>query len=349
MAHRTVTLCALIALSCLAAAPASTQPEIRRGQLMGGSPAERSKRYFDRLVALAEPTGHADAARLASYLAVLKHDLVHDARLIAFSPAAELRSDTVVLTGFAEYPELRDTAVKFLHVLGFPRVADRMELLPSSNLEGKPFAIATAGKAFLYDKPQSPHESLTQALKGEALFLLKKDGDFYLCHSAEGYVGYVAAADVRVVDEAAMTAALGETTDVHAARERIDAIIAHGKQYLGTPYVWGGRTTDGIDCSGLTHVSFESQGVVLPRDADQQALCGTLVATRSFRAALRRGDLLFFISSRGSIHHVAIYLGDDQFLEAATPVAKISSFNPKDKNYEAKRDKSFAFAKRVLN
>lgn len=348
MSHRTLSLCALIALSALAAAPA-TQPEIRRGQLMGGSPAERSKRYFERLVALAEPTGHADPARLASYLAVLKHDVVHDARLIAFSPVAVMRGDAVVLGGFAEYPELKDTTVKFLQAVGFPQVEDRMELLPSADLDGKPFAVVTAAKTFLYDKPQAPHESLTQPLKGDALFLLKKDGDFYLCHSAEGYLGYVAAADVRGVDAGTMRDALAAGSDVHAAREKIEGIIATGKQFLGTPYVWGGRAKEGIDCSGLTHVSFASQGVVLPRDADQQALCGSLVATRAFRAGLRRGDLLFFISNRGAIHHVALYLGDDQFLEAATPVATISSFNPKDRNYAEKRDKSFAFAKRVLN
>lgn len=348
MSHRTLSLCALIALSALAAAPA-TQPEIRRGQLMGGSPAERSKRYFERLVALAEPTGHADPARLASYLAVLKHDVVHDARLIAFSPVAEMRGDTVVLGGFAEYPELKDTAVKFLQAVGFPRVGDRMELLPSPDLSGQPFALAISRKAFLYDKPMPPHESLTQAMAGDALFLLKREGDSYLCHSAEGYVGYVAATDVGLMDAESAKTVLLSTRGAQATRDKVEGIITTGKQYLGTPYVWGGRAKEGIDCSGLTHVSFESQGVVLPRDADQQALCGTLVATRAFRAGLRRGDLLFFISNRGSIHHVALYLGDDQFLEAATPVATISSFNPKDRNYAEKRDKSFAFAKRVLN
>jgi cell wall-associated NlpC family hydrolase len=132
------------------------------------------------------------------------------------------------------------------------------------------------------------------------------------------------------------------------ATHRIDQIIATAKLMLGTPYVWGGRTTQGVDCSGITGSAYQTAGIILPRDADQQALCGTLVATRNNRAALAPGDLLFFISNRGQIHHVALYLGKDQFLEATTPVAKISSFNPKDPNYAEKRDKSFAFAKRVL-
>jgi cell wall-associated NlpC family hydrolase len=132
------------------------------------------------------------------------------------------------------------------------------------------------------------------------------------------------------------------------ADELIGKIVEAAKQMLGTPYVWGGSTTQGVDCSGLTGAAFQAAGIVLPRDADQQALCGTLVATRSCRSALAAGDLLFFISNRGQIHHVALYLGSDQFLEATTPVAKISSLNPKDANYSEKRDRSFAYAKRIL-
>ena len=62
---------------------------------------------------------------------------------------------------------------------------------------------------------------------------------------------------------------------------------------------------------------------------------------------MSRGDLMFFISRRGNIGHVAIYLGDNQFIEAADNGVKISSLDPKDKNYEPRREKSFAFARRV--
>jgi cell wall-associated NlpC family hydrolase len=63
---------------------------------------------------------------------------------------------------------------------------------------------------------------------------------------------------------------------------------------------------------------------------------------------MARGDLMFFLSRRGPIAHVAIYLGDNQYIEAADAGVKISSLDPKDKNYEEKRAKAFAFARRVI-
>jgi cell wall-associated NlpC family hydrolase len=112
--------------------------------------------------------------------------------------------------------------------------------------------------------------------------------------------------------------------------------------------VWGGLTKEGVDCSGLVQKAFGRVGVMLPRDADQQSLVGKLVATRWHRSALRRGDLLYFIGRRGTIHHTAIYLGQNAFIEAADGGVKVSSLDPADAKYEKKRDETFFLAKRVL-
>jgi gamma-D-glutamyl-L-lysine dipeptidyl-peptidase len=133
-----------------------------------------------------------------------------------------------------------------------------------------------------------------------------------------------------------------------AAMQKIEGAILAASKLMGTKYVWGGRTSDGIDCSGLTQLAFKTQGINLPRDADQQAYVGRFVATATYRDAMARGDLMFFLSRRGTIGHVAIYLGENQFIEAADEGVKISSLNPADQNYQAKRDRSFAFARRVV-
>jgi hypothetical protein len=130
--------------------------------------------------------------------------------------------------------------------------------------------------------------------------------------------------------------------------EEIDAVVENAKRLLGTRYFWGGKTSQGVDCSGLVQIGFATVGLNLPRDSYQQFYMGRLTATRWHRAGLRRGDALYFLGSDGKIRHTALYLGDDQFIQAVVPRVTISSFNPAHENYDEDHDKSFAFAKRLV-
>lgn len=131
--------------------------------------------------------------------------------------------------------------------------------------------------------------------------------------------------------------------------ETIDTIIQAAQQLLGTQYFWGGRTSEGIDCSGLVQMSYAAAGLHLPRDAYQQFYMGQLTATRWHRAGLRKGDTLYFLAPDGKIRHTGIYLGDGQYLQAVMPKARISSLNPGDPNYDPGHSAGFAFAKRLLD
>ena len=77
------------------------------------------------------------------------------------------------------------------------------------------------------------------------------------------------------------------------------------KSYLGAPYLWGGRTHAGIDCSGFTQIVFRLMGKSLPRDAYQQAECGETI---SFIEETQSGDVAFFDNADGKIIHVGIIL-----------------------------------------
>ena len=95
-----------------------------------------------------------------------------------------------------------------------------------------------------------------------------------------------------------------------------DTAIATAKSYLGVPYVWGGESYGGVDCSGLTMLAWESAGVDLPHLSRAQYSYGTHVPIGSMEA----GDLIFWSSNgtQSGIYHVAIYLGGGQMIEAPT-------------------------------
>ena len=96
-----------------------------------------------------------------------------------------------------------------------------------------------------------------------------------------------------------------------------ELLVEYAKKLLGAPYLWGGRCTMGIDCSGLTQVCARLAGAELPRDADQQIACGELVY---FLQETQPGDLAFFGDEDGLITHVGIVMGNEQIIHASGQV-----------------------------
>lgn len=94
-------------------------------------------------------------------------------------------------------------------------------------------------------------------------------------------------------------------------------MIANAKQLLEVPYLWGGRTVMGIDCSGFVQVCARTAGLLLPRDASQQAQCGEMVY---FLQEAQPGDLAFFGNEEGRITHVGIVIGNEQIIHASGKV-----------------------------
>jgi cell wall-associated NlpC family hydrolase len=116
--------------------------------------------------------------------------------------------------------------------------------------------------------------------------------------------------------------ALGAADEVHA-RGTVEEVLTTAERLLGLPYLWGGTTPLGIDCSGFVQLAYGLHGVRLLRDSHLQYAQPGLEPVD--RDGLQAGDLIFF--GRERITHVGLYMGDGAFIHATThkwPVVQVS-------------------------
>lgn len=122
--------------------------------------------------------------------------------------------------------------------------------------------------------------------------------------------------------------------------------VRRALKMLHTPYVFGGRSPLGMDCSGLVTNVCSQLGEVPARDAWQQAMAGRLVGTPWNRENIRAGDLLFYINSNGRIYHVGVALDQTHVIHASDPCVRINSASPGNRLFEARLERDFFMAKR---
>jgi cell wall-associated NlpC family hydrolase len=99
-------------------------------------------------------------------------------------------------------------------------------------------------------------------------------------------------------------------------------VLRTADQYVGVPYVWGGNTPKGFDCSGFTKYVFAKNGVTLPRTSREQSRAGDGVALDF--DSMRPGDLLLFAEPGEAISHVAIYVGSGRIIHASSAMGGVN-------------------------
>jgi gamma-D-glutamyl-L-lysine dipeptidyl-peptidase len=207
--------------------------------------------------------------------------------------------------------------------------------------EARRHAVVTVPHATVRDAPREEADPVTDLVIGALVALSGHEGEWTRVGLPDGRSGYVPAAlvdDYRVWRAARVPSA--------------EQVIRTARLFMGVPYLWGGTSAKGFDCSGLTKTVFRLQGIDLPRDADQQAEVGEPVPLDATLSHLRPGDLLFFGAAasagrRERITHVAIYAGDGEYIHASGLVRR-NSVTPDSPVYSAALRERLLRARRVL-
>lgn len=128
-------------------------------------------------------------------------------------------------------------------------------------------------------------------------------------------------------------------------------ITSAAKDLVGIPYLWGGTSTKGLDCSGFTKTVYLLHGFVLPRDASQQVQVGDLIDTVKDFSKLEIGDLLFFgrknEDQSEKVVHVGLWLGNSRFIHASGDV-HISSMDSLDDEFDNYNFERYLRTKRII-
>ncbi|MFT4033764.1 MAG: C40 family peptidase [Siphonobacter sp.] len=194
---------------------------------------------------------------------------------------------------------------------------------------------------FSYSEPNTESQTVSDLVAGNLVEYKGERKDFYEVAYPDGRKAFIRKRDTRFYNEWLASLKISE-----------NSLVSTSKRLMGLPYLWGGTSFKGVDCSGFTKTVYFLNGVVLPRDASQQVHSGELVDETKQWQNLHPGDLLFFGKKNddGSekVVHVAMWIGNNQFIHSSNYV-QIGSVDPKAENYDDYNVNRYLRSKRVLN
>ena len=183
----------------------------------------------------------------------------------------------------------------------------------------------------IYSKPNLESQPISDIVLNNKLKLINKNAGWSLIQLPDKRFGYIK-----------NTSFIEENEEIE---DPIQTRLKLARQMMGTPYLWGGNSSKGNDCSGFTQNIFEASGIQLPRDARQQALYGKEIVPNNIWSNIQPGDLLFF-GKEDRVTHVGMSLGQYDFIHQGGMVG-INSLTKASIVFAPKRLDTFLFIKRI--
>ncbi|MGA8855501.1 MAG: NlpC/P60 family protein [Christiangramia sp.] len=193
-----------------------------------------------------------------------------------------------------------------------------------------------------YKEPDTGSQSVADLVAGDILELLSEEKAFYKAKYPDGREAFIAKAEAQPYKEWLSSLDM----------EKED-LVETSKKLMGLPYLWGGTSPKGVDCSGFTKTVYFLNGIVIPRDASQQVHAGKLIDTTKNFENLIPGDLLFFgrpatDSTSERVVHVGMWIGDNQFIHSMGDV-HISTMDSTSSDFDEYNYNRYLRSKRVFN
>lgn len=198
----------------------------------------------------------------------------------------------------------------------------------------------TYGNAFA--EADTASQVVSDLVFGDILQLTSEQGNFYAVSYPDGRKAFISKSEAAPY--ATWTSSLPLTKE---------ALVATSKKMLGVPYLWGGTSAKGVDCSGFTKTVYFMNGMIIPRDASQQIHEGVLIDDSKDFDKLVPGDLLFFgrkatDTTAERVIHVGMWVGNNEFIHSAGDV-HISSMDQDAENFDEYNYNRYLRSKRILN
>ena len=181
--------------------------------------------------------------------------------------------------------------------------------------------IVTASQTKLYSNPKADDDNIvTDLVLGNIIEYKGKTGKFIRLALPDGRTGFALKKEVQK---------LSKWTKQTFNYELIEK---NARRMMGSPYLWGGMSTKMADCSGFVKTCYFANGIILQRDASQQAHTGQVFKWEDWKNDMMPGDLIFIGTKSGRVTHVAMYIGNGKYIHSSGRV-KINSLDPASPDY----------------